>query len=120
MTKILICDHEYSFRSSLRRSLESDGFSVHDISSSSEALKYVLKEKFDAIVLNLQPNNMISTLAFSAIRRIDKELPVIVVTDSEESLSSVSSIIHDAFGYFRKPADCGEIKTAINEAITKE
>jgi DNA-binding NtrC family response regulator len=117
MTKILVCDHDYSFRSSLRKSLESDGFSVHDISSVSEALKYVLKEKFDAIVLSLQPSNMISTLAFSAIRTIDKELPVIVITDSEDSLSSVSSVIHEAYGYFRKPADCGEIKTAINEAI---
>ncbi|MFQ5714088.1 MAG: response regulator [Candidatus Scalinduaceae bacterium] len=115
--KILICDHEDLFRSSLRKSLESDGFSVHDISRASEALKYVLKEKYDAIVLSLQPNSTISTLAFSAIRAVDKELPVIVVADSEESFSSVSSIIHEAFGYFRKPADCGEIKVAINEAI---
>ena len=117
MAKVLVCDHEYSFRSSLRKSLESDGFSVHDISRASEALKYVLKEKFDAIVFNLQPDNMISTLVFSAIRTIDKELPVIVTTDSEESLSSVSSIIHETFRYFRKPVGYKEIKEAINETI---
>ncbi len=117
MAKVLVCDHEYSFRSSLRKLLESDGFSVHDISRSSEALKYVLKEKFDAIVFNLQPDNMISTLVFSAIRTIDKELPVIVITDSEESLSSVSSIIHETFRYFRKPVGYREIKEAINETI---
>ncbi len=110
MAKVLVCDHEYSFRSSLRKLLESDGFSVHDISRSSEALKYVLKEKFDAIVFNLQPDNMISSLVFSAIRTIDKELPVIVITDSEESLSSVSSIIHETFRYFRKPVGYKEIK----------
>ncbi|MBO1223165.1 MAG: response regulator [Candidatus Scalindua sediminis] len=117
MAKVLVCDHEYSFRSSLRKSLESDGFSVHDISRASEALKYVLKEKFDAIVFNLQPDNMISTLIFSAIRTIDKELPVIVITDSDESLSSVSSIIHETFRYFRKPVGYREIKEAINETI---
>ena len=117
MAKVLVCDHEYSFRSSLRKSLESDGFSVHDISRSSEALKYVLKEKFDAIVFNLQPDNMISTLVFSAIRTIDKELPVIVITESDESLSSVSSIIHETFRYFRKPVGYKEIKEAINETI---
>ena len=117
MAKVLVCDHEISFRSSLGKLLESDGFSVHDISSSSEALKYVLKEKFDAIVFNLQPDNMISTLVFSAIRTIDKELPVIVITDSDESLSSVSSIIHETFRYFRKPIGYKEIKAAINETI---
>jgi DNA-binding NtrC family response regulator len=119
MAKILVCDHDYSFRSSLRKSLESDGFSVHDISGASEALKYVLKEKFDAIVLTLQPNNTISTLAFSAIKMVEKDLPVIIITDSEESFSSVSSIIHEAFEYFRKPADFREIKAAINDAINK-
>lgn len=118
--KILVCDHDYSFRSSLKKSLESDGFSVHDISGPCEALKYVLKEKFDVIVLTVQPDYTISTLAFSAIRTVEKDLPVIIVSDSEESFSSASSIMHNAFGFFKKPADFGEIKAAINEAIDKD
>ena len=117
MAKVLVCDHEYSFRSSLRKSLESNGFYIQEASSPSEAVKYVLKEKFDAIVLNLQPDNMFSTLAFSVIKTIEKELPVIVITDSEESLPSVSSIIHETFRLFQKPVDSKEIEEAIREAV---
>ncbi len=60
---------------------------------------------------------MFRTLVFSTIRTIDKELPVIVVTDNAETLSSIASVIHDAFKHFQTPVDPKEIVGAIKEAI---
>ncbi len=54
---------------------------------------------------------------FSAIKTIDYKLPVIVVTDSDVALSSVSSIIHESFQLFQKPVDCNEIEEAVREAV---
>jgi DNA-binding NtrC family response regulator len=97
--------------------LKSKGFYVQEASRPSEAVKYVLKEMFDAIVFNLQSDDMNGTQIFSAIRAIDCKLPVIVVTDNNEPLSSVSSIIHESFRLFQKPVDCNEIEEAIREAV---
>ncbi len=119
MKKILVGSHEQSFRSDLRTLLDLDGFHMQEASRPIKALKKVLEEKFDVVVLHLQLHldNMISTLAFSAIRMIDRELPVIVVTDNAETLSSMASVIHEAFKHFHTPVDPKEIVGAIKEAV---
>lgn len=117
MAKILIYDHEYLFGSDFKKSLEMDGFSVQETSRLSEVLQYILKEKYDAAILNLQTKNVDSTQVFSAIKMIDNKLQIIIVADNEEPLSSVSSIIYEAFRYFRKPVDYKEIKDTIHKAV---
>ncbi len=117
MKKILVVDLEQSFRSDLRTLLELDGFHMQEASRPTEVLKKVLEEKFDVVVLHLQLDNMLSTLTFSAIRMADRELPIIVVTDNAETLSSIASVIHDAFKHFQTPVDLKEIVGAIKEAI---
>jgi len=117
MQKVLIYDNDELFRCNLKRVLESKCFYIQEASRPSEAVKYVLKERFDAIVFSLQPDDMNGTQIFSAIRSIDYKLPVIVVTDSNQPLSSVSSIIHESFRLFQKPVDCNEIEDAIREAV---
>ena len=117
MQKILISDSYELFRCNLRGVLKSKGFYVQEASRPSEAVKYVLKEKFNAIVFSLQFDDLNGIQIFSAIKSIDYKLPVIVVTDSNEPLSSVSSIIHESFRLFQKPVDCNEIEEAIREAV---
>jgi DNA-binding NtrC family response regulator len=118
MQKILICDSDELFRCNLRSVLKSKGFYIQEASRPSEAVKYVLKEMFDVIVFSLQSEDMNGIQIFSAIKAIDYKLPVIVVTDSNEPLSSVSSIIHESFRLFQKPVDCNEIEEAIREAVS--
>jgi len=117
MHNVLICDHEESFRCELRDVLESKGFSVQEVSRPSEAVKYVLKQRFVVVIINLQSDDLNGVQVFSAIKTIDYKLPVIVVTDSNVALSSVSSIIHESFKLFQKPVDCNEIEEAVREAI---
>ncbi len=117
MQKILICDSDELFRCNLRSVLESNGFYAQEASRPSEAVKYVLKEKFNAIIFSLQSDDMNGIQIFSAIKAINYKLPVIVVTYSNDPLSSVSSIIHESFRLFQKPVDCNEIEEAIREAV---
>lgn len=117
MKNILICENEQLFANHLKEFLESNGFFVLTTEGPSEAVKNVLKKEFDAIVLNLKSNYIDSTQAFYAIRMINNKIPVIVIADNNEPLSSASSIIHEAFRYFSKPVSVEEIKEAINEAI---
>ncbi len=42
----------------------------------------------------------------------------VIITGSNVSLSSVSSIIHESFRLFQKPVDCNEIEEAIREAVS--
>ena len=114
---ILICDADELFRRNLRNVLESKGFYIQEASRPSEAVKYVLKEGFGAVVFNLQSDDLNGVQIFSAIKTIDYKLPVIVVTDSNVTLSSVSSIINESFKLFQKPVDCNEIEEAVREAV---
>ncbi len=117
MQKILICDPDKLFRWNLRYVLESKGFVVQEACRPSEAVKYVLKEGLDVVIFNLQPDNLNGMQIFSAIKTIDYKLPVIIVTDGDVSLSSVSSIIHESFRLFQKPVGYIEIEEAVREAI---
>ncbi len=114
---ILICDPDELFRCNLRNVLESKGFGVQEVSRPGEAVKYVLKDGFGVVIFNLQPDDLNGVQIFSAIKTIDYNLPVIIVTDSGVTLSSVSSIIHESFKLFQKPADCNEIAEAVCEAV---
>ena len=116
MQKILICDPDKLFRSNLGYVLESKGFVVQEASRPSEAVKYVLKEEFGAVIFNMQLEDLNGVQIFSAIRAIDNKLPVIVVTDGDVTLSSVSSIIHESFKLFQKPVGYIEIVEAVREA----
>ena len=116
MQKILICDPDKLFRSNLGYVLESKGFVVQEASRPSEAVKYVLKEEFGAVIFNMQLEDLNGVQIFSAIKAIDNKLPVIIVTDSDVTLSSVSSIIHESFKLFQKPVGDIEIVEAVREA----
>ncbi len=116
MQKILICDPDKLFRLNLRYVLESNGFVVQEVSRPSEAVKYVLKEEFDAVVFNMQPEDLNGVQIFSAIKTIDNKLPIIIVTDGDVTLASVSSIIHKSFRLFQKPVGYNEIEEAVREA----
>ena len=116
MQKILICDPDKLFRYNLGYVLESKGFVVQEASRPSEAVKYVLKEEFGAVIFNMQLEDLNGVQIFSAIKAIDNKLPVIIVTDSDATLSSVSSIIHESFKLFQKPVGDIEIVEAVREA----
>ena len=116
MQKILICDPDKLFRSNLGYVLESKGFVVQEASRPSEAVKYVLKEAFGAVIFNMQLEDLNGVQIFSAIKAIDNKLPVIIITDSDVTLSSVSSIIHESFKLFQKPVGDIEIVEAVREA----
>jgi two-component system, NtrC family, C4-dicarboxylate transport response regulator DctD len=116
MQKILICDPDKLFRSNLGYVLESKGFVVQEASRPSEAVKYVLKEEFGTVIFNMQLEDLNGVQIFSAIKAIDNKLPVIVVTDGDVTLSSVSSIIHESFKLFQKPVGYIEIVEAVREA----
>lgn len=116
MQKILICDPDKLFRYNLGYVLESKGFVVQEASRPSEAVKYVLKEEFGAVIFNMQLEDLNGVQIFSAIKAIDNKLPVIIVTDGDVTLSSVSSIIHESFKLFQKPVGYIEIVEAVREA----
>jgi DNA-binding NtrC family response regulator len=116
MQKILICDPDKLFRCNLGYVLESKGFVVQEASRPSEAVKYVLKEEFGAVIFNMQLEDFNGVQIFSAIKAIDNKLPIIIITDSDVTLSSVSSIIHESFKLFQKPVGYIEIVEAVREA----
>jgi DNA-binding NtrC family response regulator len=117
MQKVLICDPDKLFRCNLRYVLESKGFIIQEASRPSEAVKYVLKEEFGVVIFNLQPEDLNDVQIFSAIKTIDYKLPVIIVTDSDVTLSSVSSIIHESFKLFQKSVGYNELVEAVCDAV---
>ncbi|MBC8552188.1 MAG: response regulator [Candidatus Brocadiales bacterium] len=117
MQKVLVYDPDKLFRLNLRYILESNGFVVQEASRPSEAIRYILKEGFNAIVFNMEPEDLNGVQIFSAIKAIDDKLPVIVVTDGDVTLSAVSSMIHKSFRLFQKPVGYNEIEEAVREAV---
>ncbi len=117
MKKLLIGGNDSLFRSKLMKLVESNSFFVKEASRTNEVLKCVCSEKFDAVIFNFGFDDVDSTQAFFAMRVVDKELPVIVISNENDTLSSVAPVIHEAYRYYSMPVDLKEINEAVNEAI---
>ena len=80
MKKILVVDDEPGFLSVIRGRLEEDGYKVITASGGEEALRKVKSEKPDIVLLDILMPKMDGLKALRRIRRVNRQLPVYMMT----------------------------------------
>src|SRR3974377_1609000 len=76
---ILIVDDEFSVRESIRMALK-PSYEVHTASGGEEALNILKEKKVDLITLDLKMPKPSGIETLREIRKIDREVPVIIIT----------------------------------------
>jgi diguanylate cyclase (GGDEF)-like protein len=105
---VLIVDDDEMARDVLTRRLERVGYTVTTAPGGQQALELIAEQPtFDVVLLDIKMPGLTGFQVLQAIRRVHSltELPVIMVTSSDESESIVEALELGANDYVTKPID---------------
>lgn len=107
VSRILLVDDEAANRDMLSRRLERRGYSVGVAASGAEALEALQRERFAAVLLDVQMPGMSGLDVLQRVRQTwgPAELPILMVTAKDGSEDIVAALDLGANDYVTKPVD---------------
>ncbi|WP_322080630.1 response regulator transcription factor [Burkholderia cenocepacia] len=121
--KILIVDDHPVLRDGVATLLRQDNGGMVDIQASNadDAMRLLEQHTdLDVIVLDLKMNGMDGFAAIAAITQIRPELPIIVLSSSEDPRDVRAAFTHGALGYIPKSATAHTLLSAIKMVMNGE
>ena len=115
--QILVIDDEENIRKFLRKTLERAGFETRAAGSASEALSSLERERSDLVVLDVRLPDANGLDLMNDIRRMDPDLPIIIITAHGEIKMAVEAMREGAFDFVAKPFDFETIHRSIEKAL---
>ncbi|MFN8626935.1 MAG: sigma-54 dependent transcriptional regulator [Candidatus Binatia bacterium] len=117
MARVLIVDDERKMRRVLQILLEQLGLESVPSGSGAEALDLFRAEKFDLVLTDLKLPGMSGIELLGAIRGLDPDIPVVVLTAHGTVQTAVEAMKQGAFDYLLKPFDVQAIELIVRNAL---
>jgi two-component system, NtrC family, response regulator len=117
MDTILIVDDEKNYRVVLEALLAPEGYEVLTAGSGREALKLVREADVDLIITDMKMPGMSGMELMEEAKRIEPDLPVIMMTAYGTIEMAVEAMKKQAFDYITKPFQNEELKLTIKKAL---
>ena len=118
--KVLLVDDEKDFIEALGERMENRGMNVSTTTSAKDAIKMVKEESYDAIVLDLQMPEIDGIEALKAIKKINPDMQVILLTGHATVEKGIEAMKLGAMDLIEKPADIETIAEKIKKAQAKK
>jgi signal transduction histidine kinase len=113
---VLVIDDEYGPRESVAYTLSSE-FEVVTADRPAEGIKRVQERAFSVVILDIRMPEMDGIRVLEAIRKMDREVSVVMLTGFGTLQTAQQSMLHGANQYLRKPPDVAELlQTVRNQA----
>ncbi len=119
MSKILIVDDDDMVRLALSRNLIAGGFSPIEASSGLEAIKLFQEENPLSVLLDLKMPGMDGLETLEELKKIDPEIPVIILTAHGDISSAVQATKSGAYEFIIKPPDYDRLILTLKRATEK-
>jgi len=107
--RILVIDDDEPVRKLFKETLEKSNYHVLTADNGSKASKLVGSWNFDLIFLDLKMPEMDGVETFRRIRRIDKTVPIVVITGFAASEMLRKALKQAPFGVMKKPFGARDI-----------
>ena len=114
--KVLLVDDEKDFLEALGERMTNRGMNVSTTTSAKDAVKKVEEESYDAILLDLQMPEMDGIEALKAIKKINPDMQVILLTGHATVEKGIEAMKLGAMDLIEKPADIDAIAEKIKKA----
>jgi two-component system response regulator PilR (NtrC family) len=116
---ILIIDDEEIIREALEALLTAEGFTVLTAATAGQGLDLVTERYVDAVLLDLMLPDRNGLDVLPEIRRLDEELPVVMITAFGTIESAIAATKQGAFHYFTKPFKNDEVLVILRNAVER-
>ncbi|NNG00590.1 MAG: sigma-54-dependent Fis family transcriptional regulator [Desulfobacteraceae bacterium] len=117
MAEIAIVDDEEVLVNSLRIDLRRKDHVVHPFHEANPFLTYLNANEPDLVFLDLQLPDINGLEVLRRIKRLNPNIPVIIITAYGNVESAVKAMKAGAFDYINKPFDISEISILIEKAL---
>lgn len=118
--RILVLDDELELRNMLQRFLSSEGYDVRTVADSSRLDRYLERESFDLLVLDLM---MVPENGLSVCRRLRAEgqtIPILMLTARGDPIDRVVGLETGADDYLAKPFLPRELTARIRAILRRQ
>lgn len=117
---ILLVDDEKLVRSVMADMLSKNGILVTEASSGNKAVGLFAGRPFDAVLLDMIMPDMDGIATLKELKKINPDVPVIIVTGYGDVATAVEAIKIGAYDYVEKPVDENRIVLTIHRATEKK
>jgi DNA-binding NtrC family response regulator len=114
--RVLLVDDEVDFIEALSARMEARGLVVETASNGEEAVQKVRDRRFDAIVLDLAMPGMDGIETLRALRELQPEVQVILLTGHATLQKGVEAMKLGAMDFLEKPVDINVLMEKIKQA----
>jgi EAL domain-containing protein (putative c-di-GMP-specific phosphodiesterase class I)/CheY-like chemotaxis protein len=116
---VLLIDDDFSVRKVHGKLLSRAGFTVEAAASGEEALAMLERGlRVGAVVTDLLMPGVDGLAFMKAVRRVDLDVPVLVVTGFPSLETAMKVIEYGGFRYLTKPASSAELVAAVKSAVS--
>jgi signal transduction histidine kinase/FixJ family two-component response regulator/putative methionine-R-sulfoxide reductase with GAF domain len=117
--RIIIIDDEVRMCESLATLLTSEGYQVDAFQSPVEAAEAVRHRKIDLVITDFMMPDMDGIEIMKLIKKVDEEIPVILMTGFASLNSALEAIQQGAYDYLLKPVEFTQLSLAVKRALEK-
>ncbi len=117
MSTVLVVDDKEMMRDSVCSVLRRAGLTALAATSGQEALDRVALQRPDVVVSDLKMPGMTGVELLAQVRKIDEELPVVLMTAFGSVQTAVEAMKLGAFDYLTKPFEGDELLICVKRAI---
>jgi len=118
--KVLLVDDEEGYVNVLAKRMTKRQVEVSVALSGSEAIQALRKKDFDVAVVDLKMEDMDGIEVLKIFKKMDPELPVVMLTGHGSEKAARDGLALGAFDYLTKPCDLEELLATINRATERK
>ena len=118
--RILIVDDDRAICDYLQTLLERDGYQVKTLSDPTGVIAELRRRDYHVVILDLMMPKRDGIEVLRDIRKLDKDIAVVIFTGYPNLETAVSAIKLDAVDYIKKPFNVDEFRTVIARVMRKK
>lgn len=116
MARVLFLDDDEALARTYARGLSRFGHAVDTAANAETALGLLGQQSYDVVVSDVRMPGVNGIDFLSAVRELDRDMPVVMATGLEDLDTAIKAITLGAFRYLHKPVDLGALDEVVRKA----
>jgi len=117
---VLVVDDEAEVRALLEDFLAPKGYRVRSVADGAAALREVIKEAPDLVLLDIDMPRLDGIEALRAIRAVAREVRIVMISGKASLDTAKQALVYGAFDYIAKPFDLDHVSEVVAAAVLWE